>query len=1234
MLLQTVPYKAQQAPMAVSLKIQKPSGTDLPFSRKHLPELNAIKEAASRALFAADAMKSLLSVGSRKSLPLGSGRRDFHRSGPSSANLKSAPTIPSIVNATVAPSHQENPSSSRTSSAQSRGQKAQASRRKFFTSDQDIPNTSTSNTEGNPLRGDGIHSSREQTLDLDVIVELHETIAATKGNSAKSLPPLTNEQALALLELMNKVIRPTLESSLRRFEGVFSDANLIECANYVAIQVVRNHLPSGLLTGRILENLYDRKAFKKLIGRIFEKRILDCEPLPAIDKPMAQSIQVIDLSMLDAGETVPISTRGQNSQNIIPKTSNSNLGLGSIDTMHVSRPRTFPHQQAESLKEKSRVKDDVVRTPGRSRGRLPKPRDSIVQRALPAKQHEQSPKRKSRLQDGVVSSSGRPRGRPPKLKHSIVQVKVLESRKNDTLDPRPHANHAPSINTSIVLLGPVVTNTFAHNYCKDKASCLPVRLQRRETKVERCEQRQIRIRQSHSSHCSTLIQDLALGADPGKAKLRPSRQNLGVEATKLEALSLYPSNAPAALTAHLFDELGCSRRSHNCYSGKDEVRERYYNARTWQRASGDIITGAWHCDSDRYILGATATTDNINLQYNRPYNLLFGDIPDNTLRELSDHYIAAPKPNNANISKLSMTIETVRFSGDQFYTASHDKTVKIWDVAEKPICSDTVRYEHHASLLEVSGHNGTVAVGIKRTNKAIHVFNPRNICQNSMMGSSRAEAKPAQELYPSCLAWGTSPATQNLLLAGFLRWGELPDGSLKKEGHLCLWDVATGQELIIKPSAQGVYTTAWCPRMDGFAAGGIPGQYRLSDSRMQSVVRVWDLRVSLARYTFEFECSAQDQGEASFHPRDDNLLVVACTDGASYVYDCRNPDTILHRLPHGDPIENNWVTGLDSEGQTREEGDGGVMLCEWGNGRNLLYTGSSDGVLKTWDVRRGSDDVLVQDVAHFDSGITFGKFSPDFSRLLVGDASGGVHIVSNDHRDGVCNEEATSGGEDDRVPREMQMLYAEDPANQQGTISQDDNPGTEGITIANKAVLYGQAVIDPHFGALQGPKYKGPYNYTDTHHPIESHSRAGFMEERRQRLDAARRIYLKQRGRARNRSGLLMSPPAAKRARVQIPRSAMVEVIDITSDTENDEDVNIVDFTKEDIMMKARAAYPPYPGSQSSSRVTGLANTSTWGLTGTEGDSWMPEDLLEEDHWFPDEDPVVIGCFARGGAVG
>ncbi len=75
--------------------------------------------------------------------------------------------------------------------------------------------------------------------------------------------------------------------------------------------------------------------------------------------------------------------------------------------------------------------------------------------------------------------------------------------------------------------------------------------------------------------------------------------------------------------------------------------------------------------------------------------------------------------------------------------------------------------------------------------------------------------------------------------------------------------------------------------------------------------------------------------------------------------------------------------------------DTGVKFVAWGTSPDRLYTGSSDGVVKVWNVR-SLNKPLVRDLLECPASVSFGAFSPDFSKLVVGDASGRVFVLSVD----------------------------------------------------------------------------------------------------------------------------------------------------------------------------------------------------------------------------------------------
>jgi hypothetical protein len=78
----------------------------------------------------------------------------------------------------------------------------------------------------------------------------------------------------------------------------------------------------------------------------------------------------------------------------------------------------------------------------------------------------------------------------------------------------------------------------------------------------------------------------------------------------------------------------------------------------------------------------------------------------------------------------------------------------------------------------------------------------------------------------------------------------------------------------------------------------------------------------------------------------------------------------------------------------REMADTGVKFAAWGQSKNRFYTGASDGKVKAWDVTAPPRQAFVRDVLVLSGGISAGAFSKDCSQLVVGDATGKVHLLS------------------------------------------------------------------------------------------------------------------------------------------------------------------------------------------------------------------------------------------------
>ena len=520
-------------------------------------------------------------------------------------------------------------------------------------------------------------------------------------------------------------------------------------------------------------------------------------------------------------------------------------------------------------------------------------------------------------------------------------------------------------------------------------------------------------------------------------------------------------------------ELGSSAIGRNV-EARSELKNRLAEAikpwRSFRGASHDVVTVAWASNSMDFAAGAAAHSNPEDLQYNRPCNLLFGDLRRNNLTELPDHHVdrqtldksfnSSQDMVNSCDPKVYKTVFSVKFhpSGDQMYTASEDQTVKVWKLSEsRPRCLRTIKHNASVTGLDLSpSYPGVIATASRNISNAIQVFDASSDeGPKAQFSSTRALMKPEWRLYPESLLWGPSVASGHLLLAGFNadNGGENENPT---EGHLCLWDVTTLQDLKPTPSSQAIHTVVWHPTLPYFVTGGAPGFDKTNKLTTKTVVRAWDYRY-VKRLTIEYECPALEMTDVTFHPLNHNIATAGCTDAVSYVWDFRWPDQPLHSLRHGKSI---MPTGVK---------DTGVMMSLWGTGNSLYYSGSSDGEIRAWDIRRHPNDALVDTVARVDGGIQSGSFSPDGTHLLVGDATGGIHVLSSAPWGPGPNP---SVGDDIGTPGvPMDIVRTSDNG--------DEGPGTEGIEAARDLVRSGQVVLDRVYGPGKGPYYNEPWANND-----------------------------------------------------------------------------------------------------------------------------------------------------------
>ncbi|EED15116.1 WD repeat protein [Talaromyces stipitatus ATCC 10500] len=476
---------------------------------------------------------------------------------------------------------------------------------------------------------------------------------------------------------------------------------------------------------------------------------------------------------------------------------------------------------------------------------------------------------------------------------------------------------------------------------------------------------------------------------------------------------------------------------------------------TWKGASNDVLNLAWSPDGSKFAIGAAAQCDEHNMQYNRSNNLILGDYQHQTIKELPDHRVPYPVANHNN-AHLYMSVTAVQWFEDTLYTASYDKTVKIWNVSSyaNATCDRTLRHSHKVQVMARSPSIANIlTTGTESTLHLWHLDDIGQTCYDLDYMSQRLSRNPRATkeagFTPSSLAWGLSPLTRDLFVTGF-SGKSYHEGDACREGLLAAWKVAESSLVAIQlqPNAQNIFDVKSHPFLTWFATGSSVSSIGTNGTGrdIRSLVRIYE-PTTKPRCAIEFDCPALDINDVSFCPMDRFHISASCTDGVTYVWDFRNPSQILHKLCHGDAINQ-----LDEE-LTREQADVGVRVALWGKGPDEFITGGSDGVLRSWNILRAPEDAHVRDIAAIQDEVMSGAFSPDKSTLLVGDAAGGIHILQ-------------PGSSSDPV----EELHYEHTGETEFSASSES-----GRAIGKSLLETGQLIQHPRYGAGQGPAYRGPY---------------------------------------------------------------------------------------------------------------------------------------------------------------
>ncbi|KAI1105032.1 WD40 repeat-like protein [Jackrogersella minutella] len=568
------------------------------------------------------------------------------------------------------------------------------------------------------------------------------------------------------------------------------------------------------------------------------------------------------------------------------------------------------------------------------------------------------------------------------------------------------------------------------------------------------------------------------------------------------------------------NRLGATRRYQNFTTTFRNNREDHIEPKVeWTNCAGDIMTITWNPDSTRFVCGTTTHSDSHNQQYNKPGNLLFGSVAKNALQAYPDHRIPRPLIEHGDNALPSMResqdpwLYTSVVSSDYdpatgwIFTSSFDHTVKAWCPTETNLngmdLRDTWKHEGRVNFVVTNkcGRASKVATAADVPTSAVRVYHPVWDDEGFLhykkddFSCKRVHGEdyvPSDKwaYFPSAARWGIESSVNHLLLIGYSPRSlnnddnEIPEDK-RDTGELCLWDTNTNTEVKVNSAATAnVFEVAWHPTRPTFAAATSASQTSEKiEEHIRTQIRIFNLNKTTGQYGVvkTLGCPAIDINEIAIRPNSTLYSYVAagCTDGKVYVWDQARRDEVdpMCVLEHGDPVEE--IIG------DREHEDVGVKFMAWATTTDRLYTGSSDGVVKVWNMRHGKE-VLVRDLIEVAAPITAGAFSPDFTRLLIGDGSGRVYLMDmegDELGDAQNNPAANSSsflqmqlqGRQRAIRRPRPFIpHPTPPPPDLG----EDQPMQElqaqtGQEIAKAYLNASQLIIrpDPTIGAVQGPAY-------------------------------------------------------------------------------------------------------------------------------------------------------------------
>jgi WD40 repeat protein len=602
---------------------------------------------------------------------------------------------------------------------------------------------------------------------------------------------------------------------------------------------------------------------------------------------------------------------------------------------------------------------------------------------------------------------------------------------------------------------------------------------------------------SHTIHRCLLSRDrnsiLAFLQDARAGKIPEAPQILRLAAAR-SSKYIGTTQVESTLTMVRQRELGSqSRRGWKTaskplvYQTRNKVMDTLGPLSSWTGASSDIHTVAWSPDGEHFAAGAVAVTDQDSMQYNRANNLLYGILTDSTIHELAEHSTERQKTEKgANSShamfvsqdpRLYTTVTSVAFSrsGTIMYSAGYDESVCVWDIesaSSQPSLAAKLRHKAEVELMVVNrNYAGVLSTAAKKTSGTavklitLNEDNPAEFAKHNF-SSAKATSRSDLRILPQALQF--EPRYGEMLLAGFGA-NVREDNGFDTTGDLCLWDITTQTQFAIHGSSRNVFDVAFNPNrssMPLFAAACVAGGNVNRGTR--SIIRLYEERTA-EKYScpLEIECRALDMNDLVWSPQDEHIIAAGCTDGCVYVWDMRHSDDPLRVLTHGRslmPLHDNIH---------HERTDTGVRFLSWGENATRLYSGSSDGIVKVWDVTRSEEDTFIKDLITADSGIMAGAFSSDYTKLILGEVNGSVNVLDVGRDDYTIKDV-------DRlryIPYEVEGCEQESVAGDSANIVAHDSGVAEGnYLLQNQQLQLAPMGNLPINQVVQGPNYSGPFD--------------------------------------------------------------------------------------------------------------------------------------------------------------